>query len=365
MPDGAPTLDVFAVEPTAAQLIGRGLAPGGHAIEVDGRAHPVEGPLAAVEIAGLQPATSYGVHLDGRLAATLTTLPAPPGRLVGRLATVSDLHIGEHGFGHWPRLHHDGTGASGHPMLCATAALEEAVRWGAQRIVVKGDLSHHCRRREYDLLAPLLHAVPVPLTLIPGNHDGGNHHIDDAGACLAAHGLPLVTDVEVLDLAALRLIAVNSVVPHHDHGQLLPRWPSIERALAEAAGACLLTAHHQLMTTPVPLYLPPGVLFPQSNRFAKRVAKANPSTLVTSGHSHRHRRRRRGPIVITEVGSVKDYPGTWAGYLIYEGGIVQVVRRVAAPAAIRWTERTAVSVFGVWGHWSPGRLTDRCFSHTW
>jgi 3',5'-cyclic AMP phosphodiesterase CpdA len=365
VPGGAPTLEVFAVEPTAAQLIGRGLAAGTHRVDVDGRSHQLEGPLGAVEIPGLQPATTYRVGLDGRDAATFTTLPAPPGRLVGRLATVSDLHVGEHGFGHWPRLHHDGTGASGHPMLCASAALAEAVRWGAQHIVVKGDLSHHSRRREYDMLAPLLQSVPVPLTLIPGNHDGGNHHIDDAEACLAEHGLRLITDVEVLDLTALRLIAVNSVVPHHDHGQLLPRWPRIERALAEAPGACLLTAHHQLVTTPVPLYLPPGVLFPQSHRFAARVAKANPSTLVTSGHSHRHRRRRRGPVVITEVGSVKDYPGTWAGYLVYEGGIVQVVRRVAAPVAIHWTERTAVSALGVWGRWSPGRLTDRSFAHTW
>ena len=67
---------------------------------------------------------------------------------------------------------------------------------------------------------------------------------------------------------------------------------------------------------------------------------ANPATLVTTGHTHRHRRRRHGPVVVTEVGSVKDHPGTWAGYLVYEGGIVQTVRRIMDPTALAWTERT-------------------------
>jgi 3',5'-cyclic-AMP phosphodiesterase len=358
-------IEVFAVEPAAAQLIGRGLAPGQHAIELDGRTLSIAGPVGALEVTGLTPGTTYDVRLDGRLATTLTTLAEPPGRLVGRLATLSDLHVGERGFGHWPRLHHDGTGPDGHPMLCATAALDEAVRWGAERIVVKGDLSHNCVRREYDLLAPLLQRCPVPLVLIPGNHDGGNHHVDDPADCLAAHGLKLHTDVAVIDLPSLRLVAVNSVVPRRDWGRVLGRWPRIEAALRDAPGGCLLTTHHQLMTTPVPTYLPPGIVFPHANRFAAKVAAANPSTLITSGHSHRHRRHQRGPVVITEVGSVKDHPGTWAGYLVYEGGIVQVVRRVAAPAAIAWTERTATSVFGIWGRWSPGRLRDRSFTHSW
>jgi 3',5'-cyclic AMP phosphodiesterase CpdA len=358
-------IEVFAVEPTAAQLIGRGLAPGPHEVEVDGRTLPISGPVDAVEVTGLTPATTYDVRLDGRRATTLTTLEEPPGRLVGRLATISDLHIGERRFGHWPRVRYDGTGPDGYPMLCTAAALDEAARWGAERIVVKGDLSHGCRRREYDLLAPLLLRCPVPLVLIPGNHDGGNHRVDDAVECLARHGLRLQTGVESIDLPSLRLVTINTVVPHRDWGHVLGRWPQVEAALREAPGACLVAMHHQLMTTPLPMYLPPGIVFPHSARFTARIAAANPSTLVTSGHSHRHRRRQRGPVVITEVGSVKDHPGTWAGYLVYEGGIVQVVRRVAAPAAIEWTERTASSVLGVWGRWSPGRLRDRSFSHAW
>jgi hypothetical protein len=70
-------------------------------------------------------------------------------------------------------------------------------------------------------------------------------------------------------------------------------------------------------------------------------------------------------VLVTEVGSVKDHPGTWAGYVVHEGGIRQVVRRVMAPDVLGWTEATKRALFGVWGRWSPGSLDDRCISHPW
>ena len=66
-----------------------------------------------------------------------------------------------------------------------------------------------------------------------------------------------------------------------------------------------------------------------------------------------------------ETGSPKDYPGTWTGYVVHEGGVRQVVRRVAEPDCIRWTEHTRQLAFGAWGRWSPGSLADRCFVHAW
>ena len=96
-----------------------------------------------------------------------------------------------------------------------------------------------------------------------------------------------------------------------------------------------------------------------------KASDAGRAVFVTSGHTHRHRRRRHGPAVITEVGSPKDFPGTWAGYVVHEGGIRQVVRRIARPDVLRWTERSAAAAFGLWSRWSPGTLDDRCFPHTW
>jgi hypothetical protein len=42
-----------------------------------------------------------------------------------------------------------------------------------------------------------------------------------------------------------------------------------------------------------------------------------------------------------------------------------VVRRVAEPSAIAWTERSGRAIGGLWRWWSPGLRSHRCFSHAW
>jgi len=86
----------------------------------------------------------------------------------------------------------------------------------------------------------------------------------------------------------------------------------------------------------------------------------------TSGHTHRHRVRWiDGTIPSIEVGCVKDFPGTWAEYRVYDDGILQVVHRMSTPEALAWSEqcRTLYSDFGVdYASYALGSLQDRCFA---
>ena len=361
-----PRVEVFAVEPSAAQLVVRSEHDGDNAVSVGSRSAlvSVHDGVGAVVLDGLEEDTSYAVTINGRPATTLRTLPAPPGRFLGRFATVSDMHIGETGFGRAPRLHLSADAASAHPVVCLRAALAELVAWGAEGLVVKGDLTHDSRAAEYDLAGELLAACGLPLWAIPGNHDGGNHRHDDGSVHLARHQIVLHEQTTAADLAGLQVVLANTVHPGREHGFA----PIDDARLFELLGQgrpTLLVLHHQLMTTPFPYYLPPGIYGPAAKRLLDRIAATNPATMVTTGHTHRHRRRRHGPVMISEVGSTKDHPGTWAGYLVYEGGIVQTVRRIMEPEALAWTEDTRRSALGAWGRWSPGRLTDRCFTHRW
>ena len=61
---------------------------------------------------------------------------------------------------------------------------------------------------------------------------------------------------------------------------------------------------------------------------------------------------------------MKDFPGTWAEYRVYEGGIMQVVHRVSSPDALRWSERCRhlYRDFGIdYETYALGRLDERCF----
>ena len=95
----------------------------------------------------------------------------------------------------------------------------------------------------------------------------------------------------------------------------------------------------------------------------------NPRLSVTlvgyfAGHTHRNRVRRfaaTGEVPWVEVASVKDFPGSWAEYRVFDGGILQIHRRISSPAALDWSERTRALFGGLYPSYAFGRLEDRCF----
>ena len=163
----------------------------------------------------------------------------------------------------------------------------------------------------------------------------------------------------------LRLVLINTA--HGDpryHGGQLPANSAQIAALARAATGAWVCLHHPPEMLRFPTVYPPGFPFGESRRCSRRSPRRQPATFVTCGHRHRNRRYDYGPLVVTEVGSTKDYPGVWAGYKVFEGGIIQLVRRTARPDVMAWTEARAGRERPV-ARWSPGRLADRCFTVEW
>lgn len=364
---------VFAIEDTSAQLTWRALGVGTLDVAVDGHQVHVgtDGGPGAVAVEGLRPDTDQRIrirHEDfGRQTVEFRTLTPPPGPELYRFATVSDLHIGIDHFDARQQIPDLTVAGRQQSMVCAQAAIAEALTWGAQRLVVKGDITDKSRPRQWKQAATLFDDVGVPVDAILGNHDLYRKPDSIPGPGIEARlGVPVALEPTAIDVAGLRIVLCPTAVPGHS-GARLPRALREKTCglLAAAGGPALVVLHQQFQRTPFATYYPPGIPEPDASIFLRAVADANPPTMLTSGHTHRHRRRKVGPLVVTEVGSPKDYPGTWAGYVVHEGGIRQVVRRVAEPAAIAWTEGCRDAAFGVWGRWSPGRLEDRCFSHDW
>ena len=301
----------------------------------------------------------------------LPDIPPPPGRLIAKIATISDLHIGEPGFGVLPRVRPPRTSGREHyTVRAANAAIAEAVAWGAELLVVKGDITWTARPGQWDLAAELLAASPVPVVALMGNHDvsrRGQH----GRPWLEQAGIGTIVDadvpVESLDVGPLHLVFADSNSDFHRPGVIdSSTRASIVRSLETASVGSVVMLHHYPDRFPTATRYPPGIHHAQGVAlFEAMAAVERPPTLVTCGHTHRNRRYRRAGIDMTEVGSTKDYPGVWAGYSIHEGGIRQTVRRIADPDVVEWVERTRRSCLGLWGHWTPGRLRWRCFSLPW
>lgn len=364
-------LEIFAVEDTSIQVCWRSLPSGPVTVEAGGvvvEADATGGPGAAT-CAGLSPGTDVDVHVTagGRRhhAGQVRTLVPPPGRELYRFVTLNDLHIGEKAFGYLHTMRERSSPPVAYPERCARAALSEARAWGAQRLVLKGDITDQGSADQWAIAGRIAADSGLPTNVVLGNHDVRKGSVD-AAAALAPFGLEAPDGPAAVDVPGLRIVTLPTAVAGLGPGYVhAPARQKVAELVGAAPGAAFVAMHHYPQRWRVPNVYPPGITGPMAKALLDAVAEANPATLVTSGHSHRHRRHHHRHLTVAEIGSPKDYPGAWAGYVVYEGGIRQVVRRVADPDAMAWTEYTRWALLGLWGRWSPGIRSHRCFTITW
>lgn len=360
---------VFAVEDDRAQITWASLPPGTHTFTAGPSTAEVEvaepATPGAVDVTGLAPDTTYTLTLNGRRVHRFRTLPPPPGELLFRFATVNDCHIGERAFGFLRTIRETETHDEPYPTRCLRAAIAEAKEWGAQHLVVKGDLTNLNRATELETGGRLLRESGLDVSAVLGNHDVTRRGIN-ARQALAGHGIEIDPKPRALDLPGLRLVLVQSARRGFSRGFLDDvQVQGAAELIAASPHPVFLVLHHPLQRIERNLVWPPGVPGSEAGPFLEAVAAASPNVVIASGHSHRNRFRKVGPIPLVQTGSTKDFPGAWTGYAVHVGGIRQVVRRTARPDVMRWTDQSRRAVFGAWPLWSSGLRSWRCFTHPW
>ena len=367
---------VFAIEDTSIQLTWGTTGVGELQLWFDGRHQsvPLRGGPGCVDIDDLRPGQEVRIRYEATAIETTRgelvcrTLEPPPGDELDRFATLTDVHVARRTFG-VHRQFWDPPGGPPHTVTCSHAAVDELVRWGARHLFVKGDLietstPYHWAAAER-LLANLVDrdGGELGVDATPGNHEVNRHGTIDPFIAAERAGIRLHRDQHVVDRPGVRVVIMNSSVPGLHRGEWMRHAPEVADAVRGRPS--LVITHHQPHGWPVQTYFPPGIEWSEARTFARQIMAANRAVMGTSGHTHRHRRHDICGMPWTETGSPKDYPGTWTGYVVYEGGIRQIVRRVTEPSSVAWLDRSGGAVNGLWGRWSPGRLRDRCFTWRW
>lgn len=351
------------VGPAGAGAPGSSLAPlavtGGSDVAVelmtvaDDEAVFFDGPTRVV-LDSLQPGTAYSHE-----GIEFRTLPRPPGERLATVTTVNDLHFGETDCGHFelpgidigPVLHAEAD-EDPYPEVMNRAAVAEMAAVSPDAVVAKGDLTDASRPEEFDAFAELYGAAfGERLVWVRGNHDTavstqGPHRVVVPGVILA------VLDTAVAGLASGRV----------SPAQL--EW--LDQVASDADRPVLVFGHHHC-------WMPgsqsrPDTYFglhPDDSEALVEVIRRRPALVgYFAGHTHRNRVRRNpatGDVPFVEVACVKDFPGTWAEYRVFEGGVLQVSHRIATPEALAWSERCRAMVFGYYPTYALGQLSDRCF----
>lgn len=356
-------VEIFAVEARHAQLLVRAEGRAVRAIAGEQLFEAeLVGGVAVVELERLTPATHYDIRLESPTGSPIGevdfTTSQDSGEITAKIATISDVHLGLERFGFGSKL--SDVSSPPYAFRCARAAIAEAAQWGAELLLVKGDLTDMGQEADWDLAAELLADVDMPILFTPGNHDVVTKSEVDPAEGARRLGLDF-SPVQTHDLDGVRVVLADTSRDGRGTGDLAKVTDGLLEAV-DCSEPALVAFHHNIQRTPFPWFWPPGISSGNAMPVVRALEEANPRLFLTSGHTHRNRLHWLGrdrTVPYTEVSSTSDYPGVWAGYTTTGSGIHQVVRRIASPDAIDWTERTRRVLLGIWPSWSQGRLRDR------
>jgi Icc protein len=336
---------------------------------------PAQGdPVVVHRMDGLQPDSDAIIELpdpsDPHLLHELPirTLQRPTGDLRCVFTTVNDVHFGELSAGQIDDLEmgpirRSEPGTDPYPEVMNRAAAAEMAAINPAAVIVKGDLSLDGALEEW---AAFEECYRTPFTdrlhVVRGNHDSYRHQDAYAGD-------------QRIDLPGVTIALLDTAIPGSTSGDITPGQADWLDALAAAAThPVIVMGHHQQWITGTSAdpseskrsddYF--GIHPDGSDRLDEVCARRRSILAYAAGHTHRHRVRAmtESGIPSIEVGCTKDFPGTWAEYRVFDGGIMQVVHRMSSSEALAWSEpcRGLYADFDIdYGTYALGKLTDRCF----
>jgi 3',5'-cyclic-AMP phosphodiesterase len=204
-------------------------------------------------------------------------------------------------------------------------------------VLLTGDLTENGLAAEYRELAGMLRRFPLPVFVIPGNHDRRGplrEHLGD---------LPLVcsdpTFVHyVVEDHPLRLVMLDTLVPGGGHGELCDeRLRFLDRALAAAPERPTMVAMHHPPFRSGIVHMD-EIALRDAERFAAVIARHRQVERIVCGHVHRTIFARLAHAIVSVAPSVAHQ----VDFTLAPDGPAGLIFEPPAYHFHRWTPQTGV-----------------------
>jgi 3',5'-cyclic AMP phosphodiesterase CpdA len=228
------------------------------------------------------------------------------------ICQISDMHLMTGG-----RLAYGVVDTAAYLKRCIAHIL--TLRQCPDAVIMTGDLVDSGKPEEYALLRELIAPLAMPVYLIPGNHDERDSLRTSFPDHAYLNQFPPFIQYAIED-HPLRIVAIDTVVPREDCGELCERrlaW--LARTLAaQPKKPTLLLMHHPPFTTRIGFMDEMGLADPSA---LARIVERHPQVeRVLCGHLHRPIQARfAGTLACTAPGTAhqitldlaRDAPGTF------------------------------------------------------
>jgi Icc protein len=294
------------------------------------------------------------------LGVRVSLLPAPKGRLLSRFFGVNDVHIGETECGKFgdPEIGPILTSAPGEPPYYRTMAesfVGEVRRACPEAVFVRGDLTAAGADEDLEEFWRIFKGCGVPVHAILGNHDVETRRPEG------------FERFKVVDLPGVRVVLLDTTVVGRAQGALTQEaLDGLMDAAKDSSDPVIVMGHHHPWSPDSHVRATDyfGINPDDSEKLVKIISEQEAIKAYFCGHTHRNRVRYFSPCPekpIAELAALKDFPGAYAEYLVYEDCLVQIHRRLASRPALSWSERCRVLYGGRYVDYAFGEIEDRCF----